>query len=165
MSGPSDPTAPRPLGDRVGHWFAVWFGCGHVPRAPGTAGTIGAIPLFYLLRAGGPLALLAAAALLLVIGVWAAGVVVREKGTHDPQIVCIDEVVGVLVTWSAAPLYGRSGLYGMIAGFVLFRVFDQCKPFPARRAESLPRGWGVMMDDVFAGIWGAAVMLVVRRWM
>ena len=108
----------------------------------------------------GPIAVVAVAVALLFVGVWAAGVVVRRKGSHDPQIVVIDEVVGVLLTLAALP--PDHGLRGIVLAFVLFRIFDQFKPFPARRAESLPRGWGVMMDDVFAGIWGVGVVVLLR---
>lgn len=146
----------------MAHVLAVWFGCGHFPKAPGTAGTVGAIPLYLLLRPYGWPAVLAAAIVVTITGIWAAGRVVDRTGVHDPQIVCIDEVAGVLVTWLPAPPTWRA----LVVGFVLFRLLDQFKPWPARAAERLPRGWGVMMDDVFAGIWGAAIMLALRalRW-
>ncbi len=110
--------------DRIGHAIAVWFGCGHVPIAPGTAGTIGAIPLYLLLRPFGPFAVVAVAIVLLFIGVWAAGTVVRRRGSHDPQIVVVDEVVGLLLTAAALPPVGPSlgsGWRGIAAAFVLFR--------------------------------------------
>ncbi|HXI56627.1 MAG TPA: phosphatidylglycerophosphatase A [Polyangia bacterium] len=144
---------------RLAHVLAVWFGCGHVPIAPGTAGTVGAIPLYLLLRPHGPLAVFGAAVIVTIVGIWASGIVERRLGTKDPQIVCIDEVAGVLLTWVAAPSTWR----GLLVGFVLFRLFDQWKPWPARRAERLGGGAGVMLDDVVAGAWGAAVLLGVRR--
>jgi len=125
---------------------------------PGTAGTIGALPLYLLLAPGGPLVVVLAAVVVGLVGVWAATQVVRKTGLKDPQIVCIDEVAGVLITLAAAP----GGWQGILAGVVLFRLFDQWKPWPARWAEKLPEGWGVVMDDVFAGLWGAAVLLVAR---
>ena len=94
------------------------------------------------------------------IGIWAAGVVERELAVKDPQIVCIDEVAGVFVTWTAAPMTWT----GLVAGVALFRLFDQFKPWPARLAERrLPGGFGVMGDDVMAGLWGVAVLLIARR--
>ena len=144
--------------ERLAHVLAVWFGCGHFPVAPGTAGTVGAVPLYLLLRPRGPAAILIAAVVVTAVGVWAAGIVERRVGTKDPQIVCIDEVAGVLVTWAAAPPTWA----GLLAGFVLFRLFDQFKPWPARRAERLPGGLGVMADDVVAGAWGALVVLGAR---
>jgi phosphatidylglycerophosphatase A len=145
--------------DRIAHVLAVWFGCGHVPRAPGTAGTVGAIPLFLAVRPHGLAATVLAAALVTVIGVWASGIVAARLGQHDPQIVCIDEVAGVLVTLLAAPFTPA----GIVAGFVCFRVFDHTKPWPAGPAERLPGGWGVMVDDLVAGVWGAGVMLILRQ--
>jgi phosphatidylglycerophosphatase A len=158
---PPPPTSPAASTgrQRLAHVLAVWFGCGHVPIAPGTAGTVGAIPLYLLLRPHGPLAVFAAAVIVTVVGIWASGIVERRLGTKDPQIVCIDEVAGVLLTWVAAPPTWK----GLLVGFVLFRLFDQWKPWPARQAERLGGGLGVMLDDVVAGAWGAAVLLGVRR--
>jgi phosphatidylglycerophosphatase A len=147
------------VSDRVAYLLAIWFGCGRVPIAPGTAGTLGAIPLYLLLvRWGGVPAVAAAAGLITVVGVWASNQVVRKLGIKDPQIVCIDEVAGVLITLLAAPM----NWIGLLTAVVLFRVFDQWKPWPARAAERLPEGWGVMADDVAAGAWGAACLLGAR---
>jgi phosphatidylglycerophosphatase A len=145
---------------RLAHALAVWFGCGLVPVAPGLAGTLGAIPLYLIIRPFGALAVAGAAVVLTAIGVWAAGVVERRLAIKDPQIVCIDEVAGVFVTWIVAPPTWA----GLIAAVVLFRIFDQLKPWPARLAERrLPGGLGVMGDDVFAGLWGCVVLLAARR--
>ena len=155
------PAAPPPLrgpADVLAHVLSVWFGCGHVPIAPGTAGTLGAIPLYLLLRPHGPVAVAIAAALVTAIGIWSSGRVERRLKIEDPQIVCIDEVAGVLITWIVAPMTTRA----LIAGFVAFRVFDQLKPWPANRLQNLPGGPGIMLDDVAAGVWGAAVLLVGR---
>ena len=137
--------------------LGTWFGCGRVPLAPGTAGTIGAIPLYVLIRPLGLWAVAVAAVVSTFVGVWASHIIVDDSKLKDPQFVVIDEVAGVLITLLAAPF----SWHGVLAGFVLFRFFDQVKPFPARRAERWSRGWGVVMDDVFAGVWGAAVLLVL----
>lgn len=129
-----------------------------MPIAPGTAGTLGAIPLYLLIRPYGPLAVAAAAVVVTVVGIWAAGIVERRLGGKDPQIVCVDEVAGVLVTWIAAPPTTRA----LVVGFVAFRLFNQFKPWPARRAERLKGGAGIVLDDVAAGVWGAAVLLLGR---
>ncbi|MEO8214824.1 MAG: phosphatidylglycerophosphatase A, partial [Myxococcales bacterium] len=127
--------------------------------APGTVGTLGALPLYLLIRDGGPVVVGAVAALVTAVGIWAAGRVARRLGKKDPQIVCIDEVAGVLITLLPAP----HTTVGLIAGVVLFRLFDQFKPWPARLAERrLPGGFGIVLDDVFAGLWGAAVLLVAQ---
>lgn len=156
MSAPGTP--PAGASDRLARWLAIWFGCGHVPRAPGTMGTLGALPLYLLVSPGGPAAILATAAVVFLVGVWAATRVERATGLHDPQIVCIDEVAGVMLPLAATP---RS-LTGVIAAVVLFRVADMLKPWPARPAERLPEGWGVMADDLIAGVWAALVVLAAR---
>lgn len=151
--------APR-RGDGLAGVLALWFGCGRAPFAPGTAGTLGAIPLYLLLRPYGVLAVLVAAVVVTAVGVWAAGRVAERTGLTDPQTVVIDEVAGVLVTWLAAP----ASTTGLVVGFVLFRLFDQLKPWPAGWAEKrLPGGWGIVFDDVFAGVWGAVALLAARH--
>jgi phosphatidylglycerophosphatase A len=152
------PLAPATPRQRLAHVLAVWFGCGHVPVAPGTAGTLGAVPLYLLLRPHGPVAVAVGALVVTVVGVWAAGIVEKRLASKDPQIICIDEVAGVLLTWVAAPATWA----GLVVGFVLFRLFDQFKPWPARRAERLQGGQGVMFDDVVAGIWGALALVAAR---
>jgi phosphatidylglycerophosphatase A len=143
---------------RFAYILAIWFGCGRIPKMPGTAGTIGAVPFYLLLARGGPLAVAAGAVVATLVGVWAATQVVRKTGLKDPQIVCIDEVAGVLITLVAAP----NSWKGILASVVLFRIFDQWKPWPARQAENLREGWGVVMDDVFAGLWGVPFVLLGR---
>ncbi len=143
----------------VGRTLATWFGCGRVPYAPGTAGTLGAIPLYLLIRPYGHAAVALAALVLTGVGIWAANVVASELGQKDPQIIVIDEVAGVLVTLAVAPPTWAA----LAAGVVLFRVFDQTKPWPARTAErELPGGWGIVLDDVAAGAWGALGVVALR---
>lgn len=146
------------MADRAAYLFAIWFGCGLVPRMPGTIGTLGALPVYFLVVPAGPVALAAVAGALAVVGVWAGGRVARCKNASDPQIVCIDEVAGVLTTLVAAPVTAR----GIVAGVVLFRFFDHLKPWPARWAESLPGGWGIVIDDLVAALWGAALLGAAR---
>jgi phosphatidylglycerophosphatase A len=152
------PAPPPPRGRRAARVLAVWFGCGLVPIAPGTAGTLGALPLYWCLRPLGPIAVVAAAVVITAVAIGVSSVVATDLGIEDPQIVCIDEVAGVLFTLAAAP----STWLGLVAGVVLFRIFDSVKPWPARQLEALPLGWGIVMDDVAAGAWGAAVLLAAR---
>ena len=160
-AAPPAPAAPAPLRgwrDVTAHVIAVWFGCGHMPYIPGHTGALGAIPLYLLLRPHGPLAVAAAAVVITVIGFWAAGRVEVRLGFKDPQIVVVDEVAGVLTTWIAAPPTTRA----LVVGYLACRIFDFLKPWPARAAERLHGGPGVMLDDVAAGVWGAGVLVAGR---
>lgn len=137
--------------------IATWFGLGFSPIAPGTVGTLAALPLYYALRGFGAAGILAAAAVLSLAGIWAAGVVAEVAADEDPQIVVVDEVAGVLVALAFAP----HTLGGVALAVLLFRVFDMTKPFPARAAEDLPGGWGIVVDDLVAGVWAAVVTNVL----
>jgi phosphatidylglycerophosphatase A len=138
---------------RLAWTLATWFGCGRSPIAPGTVGTFGALPLYFLVRGGGPLAILTTAIVIVVVGIWASNIVVAEAREKDPQRIVIDEVAGVLVALAAVP----PTMAGILVAVGLFRLFDITKPYPARRAERLPAGWGVVLDDVVAGLWAALV--------
>jgi phosphatidylglycerophosphatase A len=127
-----------------------------VPKAPGTAGTVGAIPLYLLLARTGQAGVGLAAMVATFVGVWAASVVAKQLGSKDPQVVVIDEVAGFLVTM--VPVRTVSW-QAVLCGFVLFRLLDSLKPWPIRRAEKLPGGWGIVLDDVVAGVFGAAAMV------
>ena len=159
---PATDRAPRPTWtQRIAWAIATWFGCGRVPKAPGTMGTLGAIPLYLIvdrITHGGRVGVAVAAVLVTLIGVWAAGVVAHDIASKDPQIVVVDEVAGYLVTMIAAP---HASWIAVVTGFVVFRAFDILKPWPIRRIEKLPGGWGIVMDDVAAGALGAAVLLVL----
>jgi phosphatidylglycerophosphatase A len=122
-------------------------------------GSLGAIPLYLLAAQGGRTGVVVAAIGVTAIGIWAASIVARDLGAHDPQIVVVDEVAGILVTM--VPMADVSWR-AVVVGFVLFRLFDVTKPWPARRLEKLPGGWGIVMDDVAAGVFGALVMAGLR---
>jgi phosphatidylglycerophosphatase A len=144
---------------KVAWAIATWFGCGLIPRAPGTMGSLGAIPLYLLVARQGRIGVAVAAFLVTAVGVWAASVVARELGKKDPQIVVADEVAGLLVTM--LPMREVSWL-AVVIGFALFRLFDVFKPWPIRKLEQLPGGWGIVLDDIAAGLFGAAVMAALR---
>ena len=140
---------------RLALTWATFFGAGYVPVAPGTAGTLAAIPLWWALTyVSWPLYVLATLAVTLT-GIAAAGRAGRYYGVADSGHIVIDEVAGYLVTMLFLP---RSAL-AAIAGFVLFRLFDVLKPPPARFFDRDPRwknGAGVVLDDVFAAVWAWA---------
>jgi phosphatidylglycerophosphatase A len=145
-------------------WIATAGGAGYFPIAPGTAGSLvgvavvaglGMLPLHRTAAVG----VLAAATLALFsLGVWAAGEAEEFFGRTDPGQVVVDEVVGQMVTLL---LFPHSRWKWLLGGFLLFRFFDIVKPFPARQAERIPRGWGIMVDDVAAGLYGSAVLAVI----
>jgi phosphatidylglycerophosphatase A len=138
--------------------LATWFGCGYAPKAPGTAGSLAAVVIAYLLVTYVgfvPLTFFWLAALMLVPAVWSAGKVARDSGTKDPQIVVVDEVIGQWIT-----LIGATSLNwkSWLLAFLLFRAFDIWKPFPVRRFEKFEGGLGIVADDVMAGVYGALVL-------
>ncbi|MEJ2008352.1 MAG: phosphatidylglycerophosphatase A [Acidobacteriota bacterium] len=145
-------------------WIATVAGAGYFPVAPGTVGSavgigivaaLDAIPFAHAWREA---LICLAAGLIFFIGVWAAGRSEKFFGRTDPGHVVIDEVVGQMVTFLPGPHFSWELL---LAGFVLFRLFDITKPFPARRAERLPGGWGIMVDDVIAGAYAMGALAVL----
>jgi phosphatidylglycerophosphatase A len=122
-------------------------------------GSFGAIPLYLLVAPAGRPGVAAAAIAVTAVGIWAASIVANELGTEDPQVVVVDEVAGTLVTM----LPMRHASWPAIgAGVLLFRLFDIIKPWPIRNLERLPGGWGVVLDDIGAGLLAAAVMQGLR---
>jgi phosphatidylglycerophosphatase A len=123
---------------------------GYVPIAPGTAGSLAALLLYAPLRAYATTPVyLAVTAAVLAAGIWAAGGTERAMARKDPGPVVIDEVLGMLVTLAWLPL----SWIGVALGFLLFRVFDIVKLFPADRLERIPGGTGIMLDDAAAGVY------------
>ena len=148
-------TAPRDLFGRVSYVIAIGFGAGRVPYAPGTAGTMLAVPIYLLLRELTVAWYLGVVAALFLIGVVVCGRVERQGGEHDAPSIVWDEVVGYLVTMASAP----PGWVWIVVGFALFRLFDIWKPYPIRRIDqTVPGGFGTMLDDLLAGVYGLAVL-------
>ena len=147
------------------HVLAFGLGTGCSPVAPGTVGTVLGVPLFLAL-AWLPLPLyLALTALLFAVGCWLCGESSRLLGVHDSPGIVFDEVVGYLVT--AAPLLPALALterplwQGLLLAFVLFRIFDVLKPWPIRWLDrQVHGGFGIMVDDLLAGVFAAAVLLL-----
>ena len=126
------------------------------PVAPGTAGALVGVALHVPLAALGPWLYLLAVVVLLALGVRAADAAERFYGGKDDGRIVIDEVVGQLLALAPLALPGvRSSWFPVVTGFVAFRVFDVWKPAPARRAERLRGGAGVMLDDIVAGVLAA----------
>lgn len=152
---------PPPLGHPA-VLLATWFGSGLLPRAPGTWGSLAALPFAWLIAGlAGPAGLALAAAAVFGIGCWAAGRYADASDDADPGAVVIDEVAGQWLVLVAAPL----SLPAYAAGFLLFRVLDIVKPWPASWADrNLKGGFGIMADDVLAAGYGLALMYLGRDW-
>jgi len=144
---------PEPRGSAtLATVLATGFGSGLSPVAPGTAGTLVAVPFGYLLLAclaGQPLAQCAAVLAASAVAIWSAGVAAPGFGLKDPGQIVVDEIAGYLVTVALLP----AGWKSLAAGFLLFRLFDIWKPPPCRQAERLPGGLGIVADDLLAGLY------------
>ena len=183
MSQPTDPAPPSPAHataasrpaqkpPRLALLIATGFGLGYLPKAPGTWGSlVGALLCWACYGPPDPRNLLGltrewmlvdqafSVLIAAMVGVWAAGKSAKTLGQHDPQIVVVDEVSGQILTY--AGIWPLSWQY-LLAGFILFRVFDIWKPWPVRAAEKLPGGWGIMADDWVAGIYAALCLWGLR---
>ncbi len=150
--------------DRIAWFIGSGLGCGLSPLAPGSVGSLGAAVILYALSFAVPVGwfdwqgaavagILSAAGL--AIGVWATGRMSTAENP-DPGSATWDEFVGMWLTCLLIPF---GSLVWLAAAFVVFRAFDVVKPWPCRRLEGLHGGWGIMLDDVGAGVWGALVMV------
>jgi len=142
---------------------ATWFGCGYAPVAPGTAGSLCALAIAWLLPlppAHPQLSFAMLAFLLAGPAIWAADAASRASGLKDPQIVVVDEVVGQWLTLAGATALNWKSWLGAL---VLFRLFDVWKPAPVRQLERLPGGLGIVADDAMAGLY-AALVLFAAGW-
>lgn len=147
--------------NRLALILATWFGAGYCPFAPGTAGSLAAIVIVYLLRRyAEPWHFAIAAAVLAIPAVWAAGETARIVGKKDPGIVVVDEVIGQWITIAGAPAIDWRTC---LVAFALFRLFDIWKPAPVRQLEALPGGIGINADDAMAGVYGAVLLWVLGR--
>lgn len=140
---------------------ATFFWVGHAPKAPGTWGSLAAVPLAWLmLLYGGWHVLAVAVVLVTLVGFWASGLYSRALGWKDPGEVVIDEVAGQWIALLPAALDPVS----FTVGFVAFRVIDISKPFPAGWADTnLDGAMGIMTDDLIAGIYAALVVLAYQH--
>jgi len=142
----------------VRHFLALGLGAGLAPKAPGTVGTLVAVPLYLLLQGLTLWAYLLLLVLAFLLGVWLCGVTARNLGVHDHPGIVWDEFIGYWLTMAAAP----QGWQWVLLGFVLFRLFDIVKPWPIRQADRrLGGGFGIMFDDVLAGIYAWLVLQAV----
>jgi len=140
-------------------FLAFGFGSGLAPKAPGTCGTLAAIPVYLLLMDLALVWYLAVVLVLTLYGVWACGVASKYFDVPDHPGIVWDEIVGFLVTMVAAP----AGFIWIVVGFLLFRLFDIWKPWPICLLDRhVHGGLGIMIDDVVAGIFAAVVMNAIH---
>jgi phosphatidylglycerophosphatase A len=167
MKPTTNGSAPIPTSNKrpqISIFIATAFGLGLLPKAPGTFGSIGGIFIAVLMNdlnlLTRPAITYAIVVITAILGVIASDRAARHAQIKDPQWVVIDEVSGQLLTYFAFlflapfPLNWKS----LLLGFILFRLFDIWKPFPARQLENLPGGWGIMADDWMAGIYAAILL-------
>lgn len=143
-----------PTGQRILYWTMIGFGAGRARWAPGTWGTLVGLAVYALLRPLPPTIYAAVVATLFAFGVWASGRTARALGQKDPSSIVWDEIVGLLVALFMVP----AGWGYVVAGFLLFRLFDIAKPVGIDRLQHLSGGWGIMADDVLAGVYAAMAL-------
>jgi phosphatidylglycerophosphatase A len=145
---------PKLLREPV-HFFALGFGSGLSPVAPGTFGTLAAVPIVLVLQHFGFWVHLGFAIAAMAIGIYICGESARRMGVHDHPGIVWDEIAGYTVTMLAAP----PQWVWLAVGFGLFRFFDIVKPWPIREADhSLSGGLGIMLDDIIAGVFAAVIL-------
>jgi phosphatidylglycerophosphatase A len=156
----------RPLGviDRLAFVVASVFGAGYSPVASGTVGSLVTAVAIWLLPlppfriAVTPLRIAVALVVVILLGIWAGSRVERVLGRKDPGVIVIDEVAGMLLSVVLLPL----SIPVLVTAFLLFRLFDIWKPFPARESQALTGGMGVMVDDLIAGLYTLVLVMGAR---
>lgn len=153
--------SPKFIFSHPAHFFAFGFGAGLSPYAPGTVGTLVALPLFFLLRDLDPVIYFSLVAVLYAAGIWLCDIAGKALGVPDHGGIVWDEIVAFLLVLHFSP----PTLLGYTVAFLLFRLFDIWKPFPIRYADQhIHGGGGVMFDDLLAAIYSVAFLLLLIRW-
>jgi len=142
------------------HFVAFGFGAGTIPFAPGTFGTLIAIPFYLAMQHLSSSVYFAITLLVIVASIWICNKATHDIGIEDHQGMCLDEIVGYLVTMFAVP----HGWTWVLIGFLLFRLFDIWKPWPIRFIDQrLTGGIGIILDDVLAGVY-SCILLHIMSW-
>jgi phosphatidylglycerophosphatase A len=163
VAGAADAAEPAatPRASAVAALVATGLGAGYSPLAPGTAGSLVGLALFWPLSRLAAGVQLGALAVLFLAGVLSSSRVARNVGRKDPGLVVVDEIAGMWTTLLFVPFT----LPVALVAFVAFRVMDVTKPWPARALEALPGGWGIMCDDLMAGVYAnLLVQIALRAW-
>lgn len=140
------------------HFLALGFGSGLSPKAPGTMGTLAAIPLFLLCSLLPLNGFIIITVLISLVGIWICDKASKDAGVHDHGAIVWDEIAGFFITMIAIPVSWQT----VLLGFVIFRIFDIIKPWPISIADKkVGGGFGIMLDDVIAGVLALALMHVI----
>ena len=139
-------------------FLALGFGSGLAPKAPGTFGTLAAIPFFLLLALLTPLSYLIAVVVMSIAGIYICGKAAEDVGVHDHPAIVWDEFVGFFITMFMVPVSWQS----VLVGFLLFRLFDIFKPWPISFVDkNMSGGFGIMFDDILAGAFALLIMQLI----
>ena len=142
-------------------FLAFGFGSGMSKKAPGTMGTLAAIPVYWLFAQTNSVVYALLMLVVSVIGIWICGIAADKLGEHDFGGIVWDEIAGYLITMCLVPLTWQT----IIVGFILFRIFDILKPWPISWLDRYVQGgFGIMIDDVLAGIFAGALLLLAFNW-
>lgn len=138
--------------------FSTGLGIGYIGKGAGTVAAVACCICWYFLQLNGPqnIAALAITLVITLVGIWSSAVVEKTWG-KDPQRVVIDEIAGMCISLLFLPVTVKY----LLAGLVLFRFFDIAKPLMISRMEKLPGGWGIMLDDVLAGVYANIILQVI----
>lgn len=142
-------------------FLGLGFGAGLSPVAPGTVGTLAAVPLYLVAVSVGHAAFVAALVAIVVLGPWICSATARQLEAHDHGAIVWDEIAGYFVTMALVPVSTAN----VVAGFILFRAFDILKPWPIRWVDrQIHGGTGIMLDDILAGFLAAILLLLLNAW-
>lgn len=139
--------------------YCTFFYTGYIPLAPGTFGTLGAVVPFYFIAGFAPLFYLLSIVVFTAISIIITNHCLKYYTEEDPGEIVIDEVCGYLFTMFMVPFTW----FNLLVGFLLFRIFDIIKPYPIRKIENLRDGYGIILDDVLAGIYSNIVILLIIK--
>lgn len=147
--------------NKLANWFSTVLKIGYLPIAPGTWGSLAALLIWFVIIGHiSSTTLIVLIVIIFIFGVSASSITERSLAKKDPSVIVIDEWVG---QWIALLFLPKSLLWGFFA-FALFRLFDIWKPYPIKTLDNLPSGWGIMLDDVLAGVYALLVLTVLRVW-
>lgn len=145
----------------LANWVSTVLKIGYLPIAPGTWGSLAALAVwFIIIESISTITFIVVIIIIFTFGVYTSSITERYLKKNDPSIIVIDEWIG---QWIALLFLHKSLLWGLVA-FALFRLFDIWKPYPIKTFDKMQGGWGIMLDDVVAGVYALLVLSVLRIW-